>query len=198
MRYPRLGSFLLLLAGVSGAAAQNSGTCAAPIVFSSKSGTELTIESRSGEIDLVGSDKDGIRVDCNLEDLDHAQDVRIQFEQTGDFARLLVRGGSVHNLKIHIEVPRRTNFKLRVPAGQVKVDQVSGDKDIALAAGQIVVSNVTGAEYRSVDASVGVGEVRAQSFGIEKGGFFRKFSRESPGGHYRLRAHLISGSVELN
>jgi hypothetical protein len=158
----------------------------------------MTIESRSGEIDVVGSDQAGIRVSCTLEDLDRAKDVHIQFEQTGDFGRLRLHGGIVNNLRIRIELPRRTNLRLRVPAGELRVEQVSGDKDIALSAGEIVVSNVNGSEYRSVEATVDVGAVSASAFGVGKGGFFRSFTKDSPGGLYRLRAHLISGNVQLN
>jgi len=158
----------------------------------------MTIASRSGEIDVVGSDQEGVRISCKVDDQDDAQDVHINFEQTGDFARLLIHGGPSNNVRIRIEVPRRTDLKLRVPAGEVRVDQVSGDKDIALSAGEIQVSNVNASEYHSVSASVDVGAVSASAFGVGKGGFFRNFTRDSPGGLYRLRAHLISGNVQLN
>jgi hypothetical protein len=189
---------ILLAAGACSGVAQNSGTCATAVSFPARAGMTMTIESRSGEIDVVGSDQAGIRVSCTLEDLDRAKDVHIQFEQTGDFGRLRLHGGIVNNLRIRIELPRRTNLRLRVPAGELRVEQVSGDKDIALSAGEIVVSNVNGSEYRSVEATVDVGAVSASAFGVGKGGFFRSFTKDSPGGLYRLRAHLISGNVQLN
>jgi hypothetical protein len=194
----RLCTVVLLAAGASAGLAQNSGTCAAAASFPARAGTTLTIESRSGEIDIVGSDKEGLRITCTVEDLDRAKDVHFQFEQTGDFGRLRLHGGMVNNLRVRIELPRRTNLRLRVPAGEVRVDQVSGDKDIVLSAGEITVSNVTGSEYRSVEATVDVGAVSASAFGVGKGGFFRSFTKDSPGGLYRLRAHLISGNVQLN
>jgi hypothetical protein len=158
----------------------------------------LTIESRSGEVVVDGSDQDGLRVTCTLEDADRAGNVHIEFERTGDFGKLRLSGGPSNNVHIRVEVPRRTDLRLRVPAGEVRVEQVSGDKDIALSAGEITVSNVNGTEYRSVKASVDVGAVSATEFGVGKGGFFRSFTRETPGGLYRLRAHLISGNVQLN
>jgi hypothetical protein len=194
----RPGILSLLLAGASVASAQGSGTCAEPFSASMRAGVTLTIESRSGEIDVVGSDKDGLSVTCKLEDLDRAKDVRIEFEQTGDFGRLAVRGGFVHNFKVRIEVPRKTGLRLRVPAGEVRVNEVFGDKDISLGAGEITVSNVTASEYRSVKASVDVGAVSASAFGVGKGGFFRTFEKEIPGGQFRLCAHLTSGNIQLN
>ena len=194
----RLGIFAILAAGAIAAAAQTSGTCAAPLAFPAKPGNSIAIESRSGEVDIVGKDQEGVRVTCTLDDLDRAKDVHIEFEQTGDFGKLLVRGGWVHNLKVRIELPRRVDLKLRVPAGEVRVEEINGDKDIALGAGEINVSNVTGKEYRSVKATVDVGAVNAQAFGVGKGGFFRSFERDTPGGLYKLRAHLTSGNIQLN
>lgn len=198
MTHLRLLPSVLVLAGAWSALAQNSATCATPASFPARSGMTLTIESRSGEVDIVGSDQLGVRVSCTLDDQDRAGEVHIQFEQTGDFARLKLHGGPSNNVHIRIEMPRRTDLRLRVPAGEVKVDQVSGNKDIDLNAGEIVVSNVNGKEYRTVNATVDVGAVSASAFGVGKGGFFRNFSKDSPGGQFRLRAHLISGNVQLN
>jgi hypothetical protein len=189
---------LVCLLGSSAGFAQSSGTCAAAFSAPLRAGSALTIESRSGEVDVVGSDQQGLRVTCTLDDADRARDVHVEFEQTGDFAKLRLRGGPTNNVRIRIELPRRTDLKLRVPAGEVRIDQVSGDKDISLSAGEITVSHVNGAEYRTVQASVGVGAVNATEFGVGKGGFFRSFSRDTAGGLYRLRAHLISGNVQLN
>ena len=198
MTFLRPGTLLLLIAGAIAAAAQNNGTCAAPLAFPAKSGTELTIDSRSGEVVVAGSDKDGIRVTCSFPDSGRAEEANIRFEQTGDFGKLVVRGGPSSNFQIRIEVPRRTDLKLRVTAGELRVDQVSGDKDLNLGAGEITVNNVNPTEYRSVKATVDVGGVSASAFGADKGGFFRTLEKNTPGGHYRLRAHLASGNIQLD
>ena len=59
-------------------------------------------------------------------------------------------------------------------AGQVTVEEVKGDKDIEIGAGQIAISSIHAGDYRSVKASVGAGEVQAQAFGADKGGLFRE------------------------
>jgi len=69
-------------------------------------------------------------------------------------------------------VPRKTNLRFHMGAGEVKVDGVVGDKDIDLYAGQISVSSPGGWTYKSVDASVDIGDVNASAFGVDKGGFF--------------------------
>ena len=78
------------------------------------------------------------------------------------------------------------------------MDRVTGNKDIDIHAGAVTVSHVDGSEYKSVEASVGIGEVRALAFGIDKGGFFRNFTKETAEGKYHLRARVGTGSIEFN
>lgn len=52
------------------------------------------------------------------------------------------------------------------------MEQVKGDKDIDVGAGQITISSIHDGDYRSVKASVSIGEVRAQAYGADNGGFF--------------------------
>jgi hypothetical protein len=94
-------------------------------------------------------------------------------------------------------VPRKTNLRVQMSAGQVKVDEVVGDKDIYLRAGQISISSSHSWNYQAVDASVEIGEVNAQAYGVTKGGFFRSFTKKTVGGEYRLRAHVLTGQIEL-
>jgi hypothetical protein len=48
-----------------------------------------------------------------------------------------------------------------------------------------------------VDASVDIGQVNAPVYGANKGGFFRTVSRAASGGEYSLRAHIITGQIDL-
>jgi len=178
--------------------AQASGSCASPVTVPAQSGVSLSIRSLSSELDIVGGDQDSIRISCSLSDGGEPEGIHIRAERTGNQARILISGARTNNLHIRIEVPRKTGFRLRIPAGQVKVDGVSGDKDIDLHAGEVIVSNVDAVQYHSVHASVGIGEVRAAAFGADKGGFFRSFDKVTAGGAFSLRVHIMTGSVQLN
>jgi hypothetical protein len=79
----------------------------------------------------------------------------------------------------------------------VKVDEIVGDKDIELHAGQIAISSARAWDYRNVNASVGIGQVNAQVYGADKGGFFRVFRKENADGEYRLHAHVTTGQIDL-
>jgi hypothetical protein len=84
-----------------------------------------------------------------------------------------------------------------MPAGEVKVDEIVGDKDIELHAGHISISSAREWEYRNVNASVDIGEVNARVYGADEGGFFRVFRKENADGEYRLHAHVTTGQIDL-
>jgi DUF4097 and DUF4098 domain-containing protein YvlB len=100
-------------------------------------------------------------------------------------------------LQVRIEVPWKTNLRVQMPAGEVKVEEIKRDKDIDLYAGQITVSSAHEWNYRSVNASVAIGEVRAPMYDADKGGFFRSITKRTADGEYRLRAHVTTGEIDL-
>jgi hypothetical protein len=161
--------------------------------------TILTIDSRSAGIEIVGTNQEGIHVSCTADDADSARDIRLRFSGTPTHAKLTIKGAYLKhcNLQIRIEVPRKTNLGLQMTAGQVKVEEIEGDKDIELHAGQISISSVREWDYRKVDASVGIGQVNAQVYGEDKGGFLRVFRKENAEGEYRLHAHVTTGQIDL-
>lgn len=159
----------------------------------------LTIDSRSAGIEVVGTDQETIHVSCMADDKDNVGQVRLRFTGTPNRAKLTVTGPFLKggNLHIRVEVPRKTNLKVEMPAGQVNVDEIVGDKDIELHAGQITISSAHVWDYRTVNASVDIGQVDAQVYGASSGGFFRTFKKESQNGEYRLYAHVTTGQIEL-
>jgi hypothetical protein len=72
-----------------------------------------------------------------------------------------------------------------------------GDKDIDLKAGQISISSTRPWDYRSIDLSVNIGEVKASAYGADHGGFFPSFTKKDANGEYVLHAHVITGEIDL-
>jgi hypothetical protein len=175
--------------------------CGQTISHPLQSRAVLIIDSKPAGLQIVGTDEDAIHVSCTAGSDETASDVAIHFSPTANGGKLSIEGPRLghenNNLEIRIEVPRRTNLSVRMFAGQVKVEEVKGDKDIALGAGQITISSIHDGEYRSVNASVSIGEVQARAFGADKGGFFRTFSRKNSIGDYRLQAHVTTGEIDL-
>lgn len=154
-----------LLFAMPSAFAQSKDSCTTPVALDVKPGISLNIESISSEIDIVGTDQAGIRISCTLPDGEDPERVHLRAERTGDFGSIQVSGGHMNNLHVRIEVPKKTSFRLRMGAGLVKVNDITGDKDIDLHAGQVIIAQVDSTQYHSVHASVEIGDVRAAAFG---------------------------------
>ena len=175
-----------------------SGTCASAFSVPADAGMRLAVYSKSAEVNLVGTDEREIRVSCTLDDSKRADEVRIRFRKNDGTGQLEITDGPSNNVHITIEIPHQTHLHVRMPAGAIHVKDVAGDKDIDVHAGELTISGVSPQEYRSVEASVEAGEVRASQFSVDKGGLFRSFKRSSAEGLYRLDAHIITGSIRLN
>ena len=189
--------FVCNLAGLAETKVPCDQTLTAPL----SSSAFLVIDSRPAGLQIVGTDQDSIHVTCHGGDNEDApHHILLQFAPSPNGAILTIEGSHVshgNNLQVRIEVPWKTNLRVRMPAGEVKVEEIKGDKDIDLYAGQITVSSSHEWSYRSVNASVAIGEVRASAYDADKGGFFRTFTKRTADGEYRLRAHVTTGEIDL-
>jgi hypothetical protein len=159
----------------------------------------LFIDSRPAGLEIVGTDQQEVHVTCKSDEDRDDGPIVLHFSPSPSGGKLSIeRTHLTHdgNLQVRIEVPRKTNLAIRMFAGEVKVNDVAGDKDVYLYAGQITISDRDW-NYRSVNASVSIGEVRAPMYDADKGGFFRSISRRASEGQYRLHAHVTTGEIDL-
>ena len=105
-------------------------------------------------------------------------------------------GGPNNDLRITIRIPSDTDLHARVPFGEVNVENVTGDQDVELHAGELNIDVGDPDDYSRVDASVFTGELDAAPFGEMKGGLFRSF-RTTGSGPHRLHAHVGAGELNL-
>jgi len=183
---------LVLLALPCGLFAQSGGNCAAPFSAPASAGHEMTMNLRSGDITISGSDAPFVRVVCDVRD--NPRDIRISFAAD----HLTVRGGSAHDVHYRIEIPRTMNLVIRCSAGNLTVTGITGDKDIDLSAGNLTIGVGDAGAYRHAEASVLAGNILASPFGEIRDGLFRSFRRENPSGRYRLHAQLLAGNLTLH
>lgn len=199
MKTLSIGSCTILLACNLVAFCQSEVPCGQALDAQLRSSAMLTIDSRPAGLELVGTDQEKIHISCTADDMESARSIRLRYSGTPGHAKLAITGAYLRhgNLKIRVEVPRKTNLSIRMPAGEVKVDEIVGDKDIELHAGQISISSAHKGDYRSVNASVGIGAVNAPVYGANTGGFFRNFRKDNADGEYRLHAHVTTGEIDL-
>jgi hypothetical protein len=187
-----------LAAGATGFA-ETVGDCTHPIEAPLRARADLVIDARPAGVEIVGTDAETLRVSCTVDRDEYGGYVELRFDGTPGYGRLNITGSDLHNanLRVRIEVPKKTNLRFHMGAGEVTVEDVSGDKDVDLYAGQIRILSTGEGIYRSVDASVDIGDVKATAFGVDRGGFFRSFTRKLQTGEYRLRAHVMTGEIDL-
>lgn len=160
------------------------------------SGSQISLHVRSGDVRVIGKDegKISVRVECG--DTEGARDVKVFFERFDNSGELRVSGGPRNDLKIIVEVPKSTGLFVRMPAGQLEISDVSGDKDVQLHAGELIMHVGNPADYSYVDASVTTGGLEAPPFHEDHGGLFRSFHK-SGNGKYKLHAHVGAGDLTL-
>ena len=204
------GPFLLMLSAFAGvAAAQTSSSQSAT---SSKSvttkvgeahfeaplpsGVPLRLYVRSGEIRLLGTDDGKISVDVSGRNAENVKDLKHRLTVLDASAEFRLSGGPRNDFKINIRLPRNCDLFVRVPAGDVTIEGISGNKDIELHAGDLSIHVGNPEDYSQVDASVNAGDVEAAPFGESHGGLFRSF-KKSGSGKYKLHAHIGAGNLTL-
>ena len=167
-----------------------------PFTADFHSGGKLRIYLRSGDFRVVGGLDNKITVRITGRNADRASDVRVQLEGSNDSADLTVSGGPKNDLEVTIEVPKKTGLFVRMPAGNLELRHVVGDKDAELHAGELIIDVGDASDYSRVDASVYSGGLEASPFGESHGGLFRSFHKEG-NGRYHLHAHVGAGDLTL-
>jgi len=156
----------------------------------------LRLYVRSGDVDILGSEDNKISVDVSGKNADNIKDLKHVLKLLDGSAEFRLSGGPRNDFHITIRLPKNCDLYLRVPAGDVTVKDISGNKDIELHAGDLSIHVGNPDEYSHVDASVNAGDVEASPFGESHSGLFRSF-RKSGSGKYKLHAHVGAGDLTL-
>ena len=160
------------------------------------SGGQLRMHIRSGDLRVTGSNENKIRVNYSGKNAGKTSDVKVSLKTVGNYAELRVSGGPHNDFRIEIQVPMNSGLYLRMPAGDLQVDGITGDKDVEIHAGDMTLGVGKADDYGHVDASVNAGDLDAEPFGVSKGGLFRSFDKHLSG-KYRLHAHVGAGDLVL-
>jgi hypothetical protein len=167
-----------------------------PFAVDFPSGARLRMHLRSGDFRIVGREGHTISVRLDGKNSSNAQDLTVRFERSDRDGDLRISGGPRNGLQVTVEVPAFSMLYVRMPAGDLSVEGVSGDKDVELHAGDLTISVGNAADYARVDASVLSGDLEAPPFGESHGGLFRSFEKHGSG-RYKLHAHVGAGDLTL-
>lgn len=158
--------------------------------------SRLDLRVRSGEVHVIGVEEDRISVEISGRNAHRAHRLRVRFDKKNGGAKMRICGGPREGIAITVRIPSKTDLRARVPFGEVVIENIVGNQDVRLHAGELTVELDDREAYSRVDASVVTGEVNASAFGESHGGLFRSFHHTGQG-PYRLRAHVGAGELRL-
>ena len=156
----------------------------------------IVMDLAAGEYRISSGQGDRIRLEWSVQDPEQLRRVRAYAEVNGTNARLTTYGPKNH-FKVVIQVPSRTDLHIRLTAGELKVENIQGNKDIELHAGEMRIDVNRAEDYHTVDASIWAGEIHAAPYAVTKEGLFRSFDWKGQG-PYRLHARLKAGELRLH
>ena len=164
----------------------------------------ITLRLHAGSYHLRTSSDDRLHVSETRETADaSSRRTDVQIRVRGARARLEIDPPTgKHGPQITIAVPRCAELDLTLTAGELILDGISCEATrVSLHAGEVQANLGDAHRYRTVKASVSIGEVDTPGLGpagenVQRGGFFRSFERDGPGTQ-TFEAHVGSGQITL-
>ena len=160
------------------------------------SSATLRLHLHDGDFRVVGADTDVLTVQAEGKHLDQARKVRIKEERNGDTLDLTLSHVPKNELQVTITIPRNTHLYARMRGGDLSVDGVVGNKDLALTAGDLNLGVGDPSQYAHVDLKVKFGDISGRQFGDPKGEIGNSVLTDGPG-QYQLQAHVFAGDLML-
>jgi len=157
-------------------------------------GGRVRLDLSAGDYTIRAGRDDRIHVQWHAAFSD-AWRVAVDVRVTGSDAVVRTKGPR-NNFRVVIELPSRTDLKVDLSAGELRVGGIAGNKDVGLWAGDILIDVGRADDYARVHASVTAGDINASPFGGHKEGLFRSFTWRGPG-RYSLKVDLTAGNVTL-
>ncbi|MGE5357507.1 MAG: hypothetical protein ACM3NQ_00705 [Bacteroidales bacterium] len=158
-------------------------------------GGRIRLDLAAAEYTIKAGQDDRIVVSWTTED---DPDVRVRVSIQTDIARktATVTTGGAHSVRAVIEVPALTDLHIDITAGNLRVQGITGSKDVGSWAGNIDIDVPKPDDYRLMDLAVKAGDIKARDLGVKMSGLFRSFRRSGPG-KYTLRVRLTAGNLRL-
>ena len=193
-----LAAALLLLVPVSFARAphETANLPAQDFQADLASGANLRLHLHDGDFRIVGGESDKISIHVDGKNISQAKNITIELKRSLDGVDLTLSHVPKNELQVVITIPKSTNLQAHMRGGDLTVEGVSGDKDLQLTGGDLILDIGSPEEYAQVDLSVRFGEVSGGQFGDPKGWVGNSIRREGPG-KYKLHAHVMAGDLVL-
>ncbi len=183
----------VLVASASSQASRTSDSLERPFAQNGK----IRMDLSAAEYLISGSKDNRIQVNWSLRDANLLSRVHARVDVRGNDATVAADGPSNNSgLRFAIQVPAQSDLVVRLTAGDIRIEDIRGNKDVEIHAGDVRIDVGRPEDYNRVDASVWAGDLHAAPFNVIKGGLFRSFDWSGKG-PYRLHAKLKAGDLRL-
>jgi hypothetical protein len=127
----------------------------------------------------------------------HDTDVKkfsVDADVSGSIATIRTEDVTSH-VRFVIEIPGRSDLRVRMRAGDMQITGIDGDKDVRMTAGDLTIDIIPDS-LSLVHASVTFGDLLAHPLGISKDGIRNSLDWQGPG-VYSIDARLMAGDLRL-
>ena len=159
-------------------------------------GGRVKMDLVAGDYHITGSPDNRVRIDWSVRDTESLAKVRTRADVRDKELTITTDGPSNKGLKFTVQLPNQADLYVRLSAGDLTIEDIRGNKDVELRAGDLRIDVGRAEDYSKVDASVWAGDLKASAFQVTKEGLFRSFDWSGKG-PYRLHAHLMAGDLYL-
>lgn len=156
------------------------------------SGGKIEMQLEGGSYSIRPAATDQIRVAFG----ENAGNAQAVLTTNGGQANVSIQNTPHSNFRATIEVPKTADLMVHLSGGELKMEPITGNKDVQSAGGDIEIGVSDPNEYSSVDASVKVGDLDGGPFGKSESGLSPHITWSGPG-KYTLRATLGAGDLRL-
>jgi hypothetical protein len=159
-------------------------------------GGTVSLDLSAGAYVVRGTAAESITVRWETREPSDAARVQAEVVTQGAVASIRTRGPK-DGLRFEIDLPQRSDINLSLSAGDLRIRGLEGNKTVSMWAGDVTIEVGSPDQYKQVDASVRVGDLTLQAFGLgNTGGLLRSRSWSGPG-RYTLKATLTAGDLKL-
>lgn len=160
-----------------------------------KGGKGIEIRATSGNVSIVGTQDNDVRVTIENVSAESAKTAHIKIDRNRN--PILIEIADLPQFATaSVEVPRTASLAVSMLAGELQIEDVAGDKLCLLRSGNLSINVGDPERYKSVRAFVFAGDIHAPAFNRDTGGVWRMMTRKGPG-QAIIDAHVSAGLLVL-
>lgn len=169
--------------------------------YSLPPGSVLGVQMKYGSLRIVGGEHSDVRVRIHVDGQPAMAAVamkrlNVRFLPVGREMRLEIAG--LNHPRVEVAVPSHVHLSAYLRAGDMSIQNIKGDLNARMWAGELNVQVPEQSFYRSVRASVRVGSVQHPFGSTTHGWLGQKYEKGSSQGSYRLNASVGVGDLYIS